>query len=90
MRNAGLDSVIGERATTLSRRFGDARIDLVEGDARKLQYASDRCILDIFLYPLQANADPVATHVEARNRNGGAETDRAGCIAEVERAATTR
>ncbi|MEP3422501.1 MAG: hypothetical protein ABJN35_12255 [Erythrobacter sp.] len=90
MRNAGLDSVIGERATTLSRRFGDARIDLVEGDARKLQYASDRCILDIYLYPLQANADPVATHVEARNRNGGAETDRAGCIAEVERAATTR
>jgi len=85
MRNAGLDSVIGQRAASLSNRFGDARIDLSEGDARKLQYVSDRCVLDIYLYPLQANSDPVATHVEARNRQGGGEADRAGCIAEVER-----
>ncbi len=90
MRNAGLESVIGQRAASLSRRFGDARIDLSEGDARKLQYVSDRCVLDIYLYPLQANADPVATHVEARERQGGADTDRAGCIADVERAATVR
>lgn len=87
MRSGALDGVIGERAASLSRRFGDARIDLAEGDARKLQYVSDRCVLDIYLYPLEANADPVATHVEARNRQGGADTDRAGCIAEVERAA---
>ncbi len=87
MRGAGLDSVIGERANSLVRRFGAARIDLTEGDARKLQYVSDVCVLDIYLYPLQANTDPVATHVEARARQGGAEADRAWCIADVERAA---
>jgi len=84
MRGSGLDSVIGERAGTLARRFGEARIDLAEGDARKLQYVSDACVLDIYLYPLSANADPVATHVEARARQGGAPADRAYCIAEVE------
>lgn len=89
MRGSGIDSVIGQPAVSLSRRFGEARIDLAEGDARKLQYVSDRCVLDIFLYPLAANADPVATHVEARERQGGAGTDRAGCIAEVERAANS-
>lgn len=90
MRGAGLDSVIGERAAALTQRFGEARIDLAEGDARKLQYISERCVLDIYLYPLQSNADPVATHVEARSRQGGAETDRAGCIAEVEVSAKAR
>ncbi len=87
MRAAGLDSVIGERAGSLEQRFGQARIDLSEGDARKLQYVSDACVLDIYLYPLSANADPVATHVEARARQGGAAADRANCIAEVERQA---
>ncbi len=86
-RGSTLDSVIGQHAASLSQRFGEARIDLTEGGARKLQYVSDRCVLDIYLYPLEANADPVATHIEARIRQGGAETDRAGCIAEVERAA---
>lgn len=90
MRGSGIDSVIGEPAVSLSRRFGEARIDLAEGDARKLQYVSERCVLDIFLYPLSANADPVATHVEARERRGGAGTDQAGCIAEVELAANAR
>lgn len=87
MRESGLDSVIGERAGSLARRFGEARIDLAEGDARKLQYVSDACVLDIYLYPLSVNADPVATHVEARARQGGATIDRAQCITEVERAA---
>lgn len=87
MGGTGLDSVIGERAERLSRRFGQARIDLAEGDARKLQYTSAACVLDIFLYPLAANAEPVATHVEARARQGGAPADRAYCIAEVEKEA---
>ena len=85
MRGRGLDGVIGARASSLTARFGTARIDLIEGDARKLQFASDRCVLDIFLYPLQAGVEPVATHVDARLRSGAGETDRADCIAEIER-----
>lgn len=87
MRERALDSIIGQHASALSRRFGQARIDLVEGDARKLQYVSDACVLDIYFYPLEANGDPVATHVEARARQGGTQADRANCIAEVERQA---
>ena len=87
MRETGLESVIGEEAVSLARRFGEARIDLTEGDARKLQFVSERCVLDIYLYPLARNTAPVATHVEARQRVGGADADRAGCIADVERTA---
>jgi len=87
MREEGLESVIGKGASSLTNRFGQARIDLSEGDARKLQFISQNCVLDIFLYPLERNSTPVATHVEARQRRGGGEADRAGCIEEVKRAA---
>jgi hypothetical protein len=85
LREEGLESVIGKGAPFLTRRFGRARIDLSEGDARKLQFISANCVLDIFLYPLQRGATPVATHVEARRRIGGGGADRADCIREVER-----
>lgn len=85
MRESGTDAVIGARAQALTRRFGAPRIDLIEGDARKLQFAGQSCVLDIYLYPLQAGGDPIATHVEARLRAGGKDTDRAQCIAELQR-----
>lgn len=85
MREGGLSGVIGARAQALKQRFGNARIELVEGDARKLQFAGDECVLDIFLYPLEANTAPVATHVEARLRKDGRDTDRTQCIAELAR-----
>jgi len=81
----GLESVIGEGAASLTRRFGRARIDLSEGDARKLQFISQNCVLDIFLYPLERGSAPVATHVEARQRRGGADANRVDCIDEIER-----
>ncbi|KEO89403.1 hypothetical protein EH31_12210 [Erythrobacter longus] len=85
LRGNGLESVIGKQATALTQRFGEARIDLSEGDARKLQFISETCVLDIFLYPLQPRSQPVATHIEARRRVGGESADRARCISEVER-----
>lgn len=87
MRGSGVDSIIGQPASALTSRFGTARIDLAEGDARKLQFRSANCVLDIFLYPLTAGRSPVATHIETRLRRGGMSTDRAACIAEVERSA---
>lgn len=84
-RERGLEDVLGQRAATLIARYGKPRIDLGEGDARKLQFAGENCVLDIFLYPLDAGEEPVATHVEARQRQGGASTDKARCLAEIER-----
>lgn len=80
----GLEGVIGSPAAALTRRFGQPRIDLAEGDARKLQFAGRACVLDIYLYPLAASAEPTATHVEARLRQGGAPVDPGACIREVE------
>jgi hypothetical protein len=85
MAAAGLEGVIGSPAAALTRRFGTPRIDLAEGDARKLQFGGQACVLDIYLYPLAAGAEPTATHVEARIRQGGAPADPGACIREVER-----
>lgn len=85
MAPAGLEGVIGTPAAALTRRFGEPRIDLAEGDARKLQFAGSSCVLDIYLYPVSAGSAPTAAHVEARLRQGGAAVDQGTCIREVER-----
>lgn len=85
MAPAGLGGVIGSRADALTRRFGAPRIDLAEGDARKLQFAGTSCVLDVFLYPVAAATEPTATHVAARLRQGGVPVDPGACIREVER-----
>lgn len=83
MAPAGLEGVIGAPAAALTGRFGAPRIDLAEGDARKLQFAGSTCVVDIYLYPLAASAEPTATHVEARLRQGGAPADPGACIREI-------
>ncbi len=84
MQDGDTGGIIGTGAASLRNRFGAARIDLSEGDARKLQFIGQGCVLDIFLYPLAAGAEPVATHIETRARKGGTPTDRKRCIREVE------
>lgn len=85
MPAAGLEDIIGAPAGSLTRRLGQPRLDGFEGDVRKLQFAGSRCVIDVYLYPLQPGAEPVATHVEARLRDGGAAADRGECLREVER-----
>jgi len=85
LRLPGLENVIEHDAAALVRRFGDPRLDVHEGDMRKLQFASEACVLDVFLYPLHDGAEPVATHVEARRASDGQEVDRAACVAALQR-----
>jgi hypothetical protein len=75
----GLDGVIGETAEQLSRSFGAPRLDVREGDARKLQFAGTPCVLDVYLYPTKRGATPTATHIEARRASDGFEVDRVAC-----------
>lgn len=77
----GLEGVIGSSAPELVRQFGQPRLDVSEGDARKLQYIGTACVLDIFLYPAQPGREPQATYVEARRVSDGQEVDRAACVA---------
>ncbi len=84
-RLPGLEEVIERDVASLVRRFGDPRLDVREGDMRKLQFAGEPCVLDVFLYPLHEGQEPVATHVEARRASDGQEVDRAACVAALRR-----
>jgi hypothetical protein len=85
LRLAGLERVIERDATALLNTFGPPRLDVREGDMRKLQFAGEACVLDVFLYPLRPGAEPVATHVEARRPSDGLDVDRAACAAALAR-----
>jgi len=76
----GLEGVIGADADSLTRQFGAARLEVWEGDARKLQFSGSACVLDVFLYPAARGGEPQASYVEARRASDGQEVDRAACV----------
>ncbi len=80
----GLERVLGQDAPALARLFGTADADVSEGTGRKLQFGSDICVLDAYLYPPRAGAAAVVRHVDARQRTG-APIDRASCVAALVR-----
>lgn len=77
---AGLESVIGHTARDLEIHFGKPALDIREGDARKLQFASGVCVLDAYLYPPSRGGEPVVTYIDARQPDGR-DIDRASCVA---------
>lgn len=80
MSLAGVDGLIGANAATITRQFGTPRLDVREGDVRKLQFSGESCVLDVFLYPLTPGAEPTATYVDARRASDGLDVDRAACV----------
>lgn len=84
-RAPGLEGVIEQNFAGLVRQFGSPRLEVVEGDMRKLQFAGQACVLDVFLYPLREGGEPVATHVEARRPSDGLDVDRANCVQALRR-----
>lgn len=76
----GLEGVIGSDALQLGRTFGTPRLDVIEDDARKMQWSGTACILDVYLYPPAGGGKPTATYVDAR-RGDGRDVDRAACVA---------
>lgn len=81
----GLEGVIGADPDDLTRQFGPARLDVWEGDARKLQFTGNACVLDVYLYPPSPGAPPEATYVDARRASDGQDVDRASCVAALKR-----
>ncbi len=77
---AGLEAVMGRNANALQAQFGTPALDVREGDARKLQFASQVCVLDAYLYLPAAGREAVVTHIDARLPDGR-DMDRASCIA---------
>lgn len=76
----GLEGVIGASADQLVRQFGTARLDVWEGDARKLQFTGSACVLDVYLYPTKQSREPIATYVDARRSSDAMAVDRAACV----------
>lgn len=85
LRVPGLEWLIEADAARLSGLFGAPRLDMAEGDMRKLQFSGSACVLDVFLYPLRPGGTPVATHVEARRASDGAGVDRRTCAEALRR-----
>ncbi len=85
VQETGPDAVIGAPVSQLTRLFGPARIDLVEGDARKLQFANEQCVLDVFLYPTGPGEAPIASYVETRRPQDGSAIDRKSCVEALRR-----
>jgi hypothetical protein len=84
MSARGVEGVIDATAGQLVQKFGQPRIDLAEGDARKLQFAGQACLLDVYLYTLEGGGEQRATWVDARN-SAGESVDPAACIAALGR-----
>ncbi|MCP5387101.1 MAG: hypothetical protein H6916_09875 [Novosphingobium sp.] len=81
----GLEGVIGATVNELTGQFGTARLDVYEGDARKLQFVGSACVLDVFLYPPAPGREPEATYVEARRASDAQDVSDAACIAALRR-----
>ena len=81
----GLENVIGRNETALANMFGPPRLNVKEGDAKKLQFAGEACVLDVYLYPLQPRSEPSATYVDARRASDGIDVDRAACVRALRR-----
>ena len=79
----GLERVLGQDATGLTRLFGQPDAEMREGTARKLQFASGICVLDAYLYPKGSDAARV-TWLDARQPDGSP-IDRASCVAALTR-----
>ena len=84
MRPTGLERVLGQDARALTTLFGTPDQDVREDGARRLQFAGPFCILDTYLYPSRAGADPIVTYMDARQPDGK-DIDRASCVAALVR-----
>jgi hypothetical protein len=76
----GMERVMGASPEAVIAILGTPSLDREEGPARHLQFARGQvCVLDLFFYPRPPAAGQVATHAEARRRDGSP-LDPASCL----------
>ena len=85
MNMPGLEGVIGSNAAALAAVFGTPRLQVREGDAMKLQFTGEACVLDVYLYPMSPGAEPTATYVDARRASDALDVDRVACANALKR-----
>jgi hypothetical protein len=82
-------TVNGMTAGELIQHFGKPRLQIVEGEGTKLQFAGPNCVLDVYLYAPAGGGTPRATLIEARNAQGN-DVSAQGCAAAIEGARGVR
>src|SRR6185369_2524028 len=82
-------TVNGMTAGELIQHFGKPRLQIVEGEGTKLQFAGPNCVLDVYLYPPPGGGTPRATLIEARNSQGS-DVSAQSCAAAIESAKGVR
>lgn len=76
----GMERVMGASPEAVIAILGRPSLDRAEGPARHLQFAHGNvCTLDLFFYPRPPGGGWVATHAEARRRDGSP-LDPASCL----------
>lgn len=76
-------SINGMTAQELFQLFGRPRLQIVEGEGTKLQFAGRNCVLDVYLYPPAGGGAPRATLIEARNSQGN-DVNAQSCAASIQ------
>jgi len=71
-------AIIGLTAAELVGRFGTPALQIREGESIKLQFRSNQCVLDAYLYAT-GQAPHRVTYVDTRTRSLG-DVDQAFCI----------
>ena len=84
LHEAVQNGVIGADAEGLIRQFGQPRLDIRDGDTRKLQWSGTACVLDAYLYPGDRGARPTVTYIDTR-RGDGRDVDHTACITALRR-----
>ena len=76
--------ILGLTASELVGHFGNPALQVREGVGLKLQFRSNRCVLDAYLYgPESGSGVQRVTYVETRLPSG-VNTDQAACISALE------
>ncbi len=77
-------AIIGLTSPELIQRLGTPALQIREGASLKLQFRSQFCVLDAYLYPPAGAAAPYrVTYVEARTR-ALAPVDQATCLSSLQ------
>ena len=75
--------LLGLTAQDLVGHLGNPQLQIREGNSLKLQFRTQRCVLDAYLYPSGGGGPLRVTYVDTRLPSG-AGTDQAACISALE------
>jgi hypothetical protein len=75
--------LIGASAADLVGHFGNPALQVREGAGLKLQFRSQRCVLDAYLYVPPGGGIERVAHIDARLPSG-VDADQAACVSALE------